>query len=206
MSKRQVEGPGACAHKKNYPAGEIEGAVWGFVSGLMKDPEQIRTDLERMMEQERRSMRGDPKKKAATWLRKLTEADRKRSGFQDLAAEGLITYDELRAKLAALEEARETAERELESLKHRQRHLEGLERDKDMVLETYARMAPEALNALTPEERHRFYKMLRLRVIAYPDRPLEVSGALGDGVGVCKTEPTPSCGTCARSSGSEPLR
>ena len=57
-------------------------------------------------------MRGDPERDAQIWLRKLEEADRKRAGYQDMAAEGLITFDELRAKLAALEETRETAERE----------------------------------------------------------------------------------------------
>ena len=188
--KRQVEGAGACLHKKHYRAGEIEGTVWGVVSGLMKDPEQLRADLEEMIKRERGSMRGDPETEAETWLRKLSEADRKRSGFQDLAAEGLITLDELRAKLAELEETRKTAEKELETLKHRQKHFEELERDKDAVLETYARMAPEALEALTPDERHQFYKMLRLRVIAYPDRSLEVSGVFGEEVDVCKLEPT----------------
>ena len=34
------------------------------------------------------------------WLDKLAEADRKRSGFQDMAAEGLINFEELREKLA----------------------------------------------------------------------------------------------------------
>ena len=100
--KRQVEGAGACLHKKHYRAGEIEGTVWGVVSGLMKDPEQLRADLEEMIKRERGSMRGDPEKEAETWLRKLAEADRKRSSYQDLAAEGLITFDELRAKLAYL--------------------------------------------------------------------------------------------------------
>lgn len=36
-----------------------------------------------------------------------------------MAAEGLIDFDELRAKLAGLEETRETARRELEALKAR---------------------------------------------------------------------------------------
>jgi site-specific DNA recombinase len=189
--KRQVEGAGACLHKKHYRAGEIEGTVWGVVSDLMKDPEQLRAALEEMIKQERGSMRGDPEKETETWLRELAEVDRKRSGSQDLAAEGLITLDELRAKLAYLEETRQKAEKELETLKHRRRHLEELERDKDAVLETYARMAPEALDALTPDERHQFYKMLRLRVTAYPDSSLEVSGAFGEGVDVCKLEPTP---------------
>jgi biopolymer transport protein ExbB/TolQ len=137
-------------------------------------------------------MRGYPEKEAETWLRKLSEADRNRSGFQDLAAEGLITINELRVKLTKLEQTRETAEMELEKFKQHQQHLEELERDKDTVLETYTQMAPEALDALTAEERHQLYKMLRIRVTAYANGPLEISGMLGKDVVVCKTEPTPS--------------
>jgi site-specific DNA recombinase len=122
--KRQIEGPNACSHKKNYRAGEIEETVWGVVSGFMKDPDQLQADLERMIEQERCSIRGYPEKETETWLRKLSDADRKRSGFQDLAAEGLITIVELREKLAGLEKTREMAEKELEKLKQHQRHLE----------------------------------------------------------------------------------
>jgi site-specific DNA recombinase len=190
--KRQVEGPDACPHKKNYRAREIEDTVWGVVSDLMKDPDQLRADLERMVELEREGMRGGgSEREAKAWAEKLAEVDRKRSGFQNLAAEGLITVDELRAKLGELKEIRETAERELQSLKHRQRHLAELERDKDAVLKNYARMTPEVLDALTPEERHQFYRMLRLRVTAYSDGSLKVGGAFGEGASVCNTETTP---------------
>jgi hypothetical protein len=109
--KRQVEGPGACSHKKNYRAGEIEGTVWRAVSDLMKEPEQLWADLQRMIERERRSMRSDPQKEAETWSEKLSETDRKRSSFQDMAAEGLITFEELRAKLVELGDIRETQRR-----------------------------------------------------------------------------------------------
>jgi hypothetical protein len=37
--------------------------------------------------------------------------------------------------------------------------------------------APEVLECLDPEERHRFYKMIRLRVRLWPDRSLEITGA-----------------------------
>lgn len=50
-------------------------------------------------------------------------------------------------------------------------------------------MVSEALGALEPEERHRVYNMLRLlRTVAFPDGTLEVSGALGEEVLVCKNE------------------
>src|ERR671933_276103 len=35
------------------------------------------------------------------------------------------------------------------------------------------------MDALTPEERHSVYKMLRLEVLVHPDETLEVSGAFG---------------------------
>ncbi len=42
-------------------------------------------------------------------------------------------------------------------------------------------MAPEALGSMSPEERHRLYCMLRLKVFVNLDRSLEVTGALAMG-------------------------
>jgi hypothetical protein len=63
------------------------------------------------------------------------------------------------------EDTRKIAQRELELLASRQERLKALERDREAIVESYARMAPEALDALAPEERHQFYRMLRLRVV-----------------------------------------
>jgi hypothetical protein len=139
---RRRPGEEACPNGKSYPAEKLEGAVWELVSDLMSDPEQLRRDLERMIELERGAARGDPQRETKAWLKQLAGTDRKRSGFQDMAAEGLITLDELRAKLAALEEVRETAKTELEVLDRRREKLDDLERDKETVMEHYAQMAP----------------------------------------------------------------
>jgi hypothetical protein len=40
-------------------------------------------------------------------------------------------------------------------------------------------MAPEALDSLTPEERHELYKMLRLKARVLVDGTAEIGGALG---------------------------
>jgi hypothetical protein len=50
--------------------------------------------------------------------------------------------------------------------------------------EHYAAKAPEALDSLIPEERHRLYRMLRITVIVQPDTTLEVSGVFGEGLSV----------------------
>jgi hypothetical protein len=105
-------------------------------------------------------------------------------------SQGLITLDELRAKLAGLEEVRATAERELGALRSHREKLEALEQDKEAVLETYAQMALEALDSLTPEERHQFYRMLKLRVVVQPGGRAQVSGAFNSDQGICTLETT----------------
>lgn len=69
--------------------------VWEFVSGLRKAPERLRADLERLIEQERAVMRGDPEQEAKAWLEKLSEVDQERRGYLRLAAKGHITDEEL---------------------------------------------------------------------------------------------------------------
>ena len=60
---------------------------------------------------------------------------RKRARYQEMAAEGLIDFEELRARLTALEETRRTAGQELRALQRRTGHLAQLERDRDSLLE-----------------------------------------------------------------------
>jgi hypothetical protein len=52
-----------------------------------------------------------------------------------------------------------------------------------------ARMAPESLSELLPEERHQVYRMLRLRIVVKIDGTLEVSGTLVEGASFCTLEP-----------------
>jgi hypothetical protein len=154
--------------------------VWDLISGLLKDPERLKARLEEMIEQERTGLRGDPDQEAKAWLEKLSEVDQERRGYLRLAAKGRMTDEELDEALAELENTRETAEKELKAISARRETLENLERDKDALLEYYARMTPAALDALSPEERHQVYKMLRLAVEISPDGSLDCSGVLGD--------------------------
>jgi hypothetical protein len=111
---------------------------------------------------------------------KLVELERKRDKYQEMFAATTMTLDELRVKLDALEEARETAERELASVVDRRERLEAMERDRDLILESYAALAPEALDALSPEERRRVYVILNLTVEPLADGGLQISGAFGE--------------------------
>ena len=90
-----------------------------------------------------------------------------------------MDHDELRTKLAELQEARAIVEKELETLENRKDKLERLVQDRNALMDSYVGILPEALEDLTPNERHQLYKMLQLEVIAYPDKTLQVSGSFG---------------------------
>ncbi len=148
---------------------------------------QLRSDLERMIELERESMRGDPEKEAKVWASKLAELDHKRTRFQHAYSEDAISLDDLKTRLAELE-GRKLAKRELATLKDKRERIEELERDVEAVLEESVRMTPEVLDNLTPEERHQFYKLLRLKVVAYADGIPEIQLPFSRGVGCLSSE------------------
>jgi site-specific DNA recombinase len=150
---------------RSVRADVLEPRIWGLVSGLILQPGRLRRGLEAMIKEEERGSRGDPDREAKLW-----------HGYQDLAARGLLTYGELGEKLAALEETRSLARQELESLKGRRERLESLKRDREAVLEAYANVTVEVLEGLSPEERNKLYKILRLRVVLHDDGTPEVSG------------------------------
>jgi hypothetical protein len=154
----------------------------------MKDPTQLRADLDRMIELEGRGMRGDPGKEAKLWTNKLAETDRKRAKYQEAFVADAVTLPELKAYLAELDETRKTAERELAALRGHEEYVQCLERDRDALLDSLAAEAPDALDSLTPQERHQWYKLLRLRVDVRLDGTPEVSWAGGGGgEAVCET-------------------
>jgi uncharacterized membrane protein len=177
---RNREGAEACSHRKCHRADQVEPRVWDLISGLLKDPGRLKAGLEEMIEQERAGLRGDPDQDAKSWLAKLAEVDQERRGYLRLVAKGRLTDEELDEALAELEDARETAEKELRAVRARREVLENLERDRDALLESYANMTPAALDALSPEERHQIYKMLRITVEVSPDGSLNVTGVPGD--------------------------
>jgi site-specific DNA recombinase len=176
---RAVNGPGACQMRTNFRAEKIESQVWETVSGILTHPEQLRADLEELIDWERKSNpRGDPELERKAWMDKLAEIDRMRSSYQEQAAKALMTLDELATRLGELEGTRKTAERELAILENRRESIKRLEQDKDLLLNHYAGMAPEALSSLTPEERHQLYKILRLKVLAHLNGEVELTGDL----------------------------
>jgi hypothetical protein len=112
--------------------------VWDLVLALLTDSERLRAGLDEMMDRERSGSRVAPDREAKAWLERLAEADRMRAGYQELAAKGLMTTEELGAKLEELETRRRTAADELEVIRRRAERLEGPEQDRDALMECYA--------------------------------------------------------------------
>jgi hypothetical protein len=88
----------------------------------------------------------------------------------------MIDFEELRTQLVALEDTHKTAELELQALQRHTEHLAQLERDRNSLLETYADLMPEAIDAMGPEECHRVYRIIGLEVLLAPESSFKLSG------------------------------
>ena len=68
----------ACDNRKSHRADRVEPLVWDYVSGMTKNPDRLRSDLDRMIELERQGTRGNPGNEAKLWAENLSEVERKR--------------------------------------------------------------------------------------------------------------------------------
>lgn len=134
---RRQRGRHTCSFSLSMNAQKVEAAVWSAVSSLLTDPDSLRRDLEAMIEREKEA-RGDPGGRGRRLAAALLEAERKREKGQEMYAAEAMTLEDLRSRLDALEETRETARRELAALASWREGLQTLERDKDLLLESYA--------------------------------------------------------------------
>jgi hypothetical protein len=164
------------------------------------DPARLAAGLEEMIDREREELRGDPDQQAKTWADRLADVGTKRAKFQDMTAEGLITFDELRAKLAELDETRKVAEEKLSALEYRKERIEQLEGDKASLLKDFAGLMPEAVESLTAETRQRIYNLVRLRVTVGVEGDLDLRGAIGTGFCISGDQPLSTPGATGFSS------
>jgi site-specific DNA recombinase len=173
---RRTLGKMCSCTQKSLRSSEVEPAVWRFVSDLLTDPGRIWSGMKALIEQERASEPRDLYRETKVWTKKLAEYTHLRSAYQDQQAAGLMTLQELGAKLEELKERRREAERELMALRSLQQRVEELEKDRDTLLQSMAEMVPGALEDLDGEEKNRLYQMLRLEVTPSGEG-YEVSGA-----------------------------
>jgi site-specific DNA recombinase len=163
-----------CEAKKFHRAADLEEWVWEKLCSILTNPEKLRAGLEEMIERERKAMTGDPVKDAARLKKRLQKLADTRSRYQQMAAEGLIDFEELRARLAEVERERTDTGAALGAVQGRTERLERLQRDRDTLLEEYSSLVPEELKRLPQEKRHQVYKIVRLVVKLSPEGDLEM--------------------------------
>jgi len=59
-----------CEEARFASATKLEGQVWKFVRGILLDPAELRSDLDRAIELEKEGRCGDPEAEAKHWLEK----------------------------------------------------------------------------------------------------------------------------------------
>ena len=178
-------GHARCPANRSMRAERVETEVWEFVRAVLTDPTRLIAGFEKMHENEAGASGGaSPEEEEASWLKRISEIERKEERLLDLRLEGDITAEQFRAKSAALYEAKEAATTGLQAARSRRSLREDFERDKEALLENHARLVPEGLDGLTPEQRRALYRMMRLRVLAAPDGGLTADWG-------CNDEPTP---------------
>ena len=121
-------------------------------------------------------------------MEKIAKVDHKRARYQEMAADDLITLDELRIRLSELANTRSMAERELKALQNHEERMVELETDREALLGSLVTIAPDALDSLGFEERHHLYKILKLKVVVCRGGALDVSGMFGDSLAMCNFE------------------
>lgn len=134
-----------CEAKKFHKAAELEEWVWGKLCSILTDPEKLRAGLEEMIERERQAMLGDPVKEASLLKKRLAKIAERRGRYQEMAAQGLIDFEELRSSLAHVQDERKDTQAALEAIQSRQERLENLERGRRELLEHYGTLVPEEL-------------------------------------------------------------
>ena len=181
-----------CSYRKSYRANKAEALIWEMVSGLLKDPERLRIGLEEMIRREKEGLRRNPKGEIEAWINSVSDGDAKRRRYQEMAAEGLMQFGELRERLAELEEEQKIAEREIRALRDKSERIQEMGRDKDALLESLIEITPRRLDEIDPEERHRIYRMIGLKVTSAKDGALRATGDLA-GVDFCNVDSTSTC-------------
>jgi hypothetical protein len=171
--------PEACPNRRSYRAGPLEDAVWRAVCHLLADEARLRERFEQEIRRQRSCAPYEAGNEEGVLLDRLAEIDHERDRYQSMTAKGLMTFEELGARLDELEASRRIARGELRAVRGRNVEVERLEREREALLEVCAAEQADAPAALQPEDRHGIYSMMRLAVLVEQDGNLRVSGIPG---------------------------
>jgi hypothetical protein len=181
-----------CTSNRGVRADVLEREVWETVSSILMHPNLLRRGLKKMIESEKELMSTRPQEQIGRWAEQVERAKLKRSRYQDQEAEGLMTREELRTKVAELDEAMRLAEGEIEKLRCHEERVRAMEEAGEELIERYAKLIPEELQNLSPAERRRIYQTLQISISVPKDGEIKIKLPFPDEEDFCR-EKTLSC-------------
>jgi site-specific DNA recombinase len=178
-----------CDNGRGVRADALEREAWKAISSALRRPARLRAGLNKMIESERRNLATRPEKEIAHWSTQIEKAQIKRSRYQDQEAENLMTRDELRVKLAELDQGVRMAEAEIQKLWRREEDIRALESSGEELLERYAELVPKELEELSPMKKRHIYQLLRVEVWVPKEGEIRLKlPFLLDGAEFCREE------------------
>ena len=181
--RRRTAGP--CEHARHFKAQEIENRVALFVAELVTKPEKLVEWTKANIEEERRTLR-DSEGQIRAWREELAKVERERERYMQLwTAEVITDIEELKHRMAVLDARKEAVRGELDGLQEADARIAELDHLAADLAENGIRADGLRATAHIRSERdddHLLldtYRQLRLKVVAYKDGTLEVSGVFG---------------------------
>ena len=152
----------ACDNGRSTPAAPLEEAVWRRLSLLLEEPERVVAAYDAYLERRARRLRGDPDREARELSGRLERLEGRRSNLIDMGADGTISREDLRAKLAEADEERDSLRRALREAAGRREELKRLRNEREIMADRFRAMRGVGLRHLPPEERRIACDALRL--------------------------------------------
>jgi hypothetical protein len=161
--RRYNTGPKDCDHTTSYRAEILEKTIWEAVYGLLSDPERLKRQYREHIDREREQLlRGDTGRETRRLADELRRLEHRRANYYDIAADGDMSREMLRAKVAETDRQIEALQATLREAEDRHRSIEKLERLRDTNLSLLEAFPPSFMCAC-PEDRRRIYQALALR-------------------------------------------
>ena len=147
--------PATCGNITNHPATPLEQAIWDEVHGLIANPHRLQKAYAEERERRAKAPREDPAKEARTLAEEMARLEARRSNLIDLAADGTISREDLRAKLAETDARRREAEEALQEAADRRDSMDALRRELSYLFLRFDQIRTEELRFLHPEDKRR---------------------------------------------------
>lgn len=165
-----------CEAKTHHPAEAVERAVVEYVDGeLLTDPAELERQMDAAIDRERAAF-SNPGTTAEAWAERIAKCERRREGYEEMRADGDISRDRFREKVATLDEECAMAESELAKLRESAKRVEEMERAKRATLEMFGSGLMGGVYWFPPRLRRQVYGLLGLRVEVHADRTLTIEG------------------------------